>query len=142
MKWFELFMWLLITGLFTAAVFYVTGYVDAAVHAYIGAGASKIGAGAALSPSVDVYVYQDRIAVEPGSGVLRVASGVCAHVSNSTWWDVICGPANATLAGNYYVTYWYGSSLQKDYAQYLRPELFWAVLAMLLVVWILYEYYR
>ena len=142
MKWFELFMWLLVAGLFTAAVLYTVSYVDVAVHAYIGAGASKIGAGVVLLPSVDVYVHRDRIAVEPGSGVLRVAPGVCAHVSNSTWWDVYCGPVNATLRGTYYVTYWFGSSLQKDYAQYLRPELFWVVVTVLLAAWILYEYYR
>jgi len=142
MKWFELFFWLLVFGFFTAAVFYVVGYVDSAVHGGIGAGAVSAGVGKRLNSTVNVYVSASGITSSPGSGVLSVSSGVCAHVSNATWWDVVCGPANATLRGSYNVTYWYGSSLQKDFAANMREALFWVALVLALVAFFLFEYYR
>jgi len=142
MKWFELFVWLLVFGFFATAVLYVVGYVDVAAHSGLGGGAVAVGVGKRLNSTTDVYVSASGITSERGSGVLRVASGACAHVSNATWWDVVCGPANVTLRGSYNVTYWYGSSLQKDFAQNLSTALFWALVALALVAWILYEYYR
>jgi len=142
MKWFELFVWLLVFGFFAAAMLYVVGYVDVAVHSGLGGGAVAVGVGKKLNSTTDVYVSASGITSGEGSGVLRVSSGACAHVSNATWWDVVCGPANVTLSGSYNVTYWYGSSLQKDFAQNLSTALFWALVALALAAWVLYEYYR
>jgi len=143
MKGFELFVWLLIFGFAVAVAFYLASYVDAQAHSAIGAVAAQAGVGVELGPNVDVYVGGGSVLASPGSGRLYVERGACVHVSNSTWWDVVCGPAALNLSGVYHVALWHAdTSLQKDFAKNLSAALFWALAAIAIAAWVLYEYYR
>lgn len=143
MKWFELFAWLLAFGFAAAVAFYLASYVDAAAHSAIGRVALGVGMGANLTPSTNVYASRGGLWAAAGDGTLWVEGGVCVHVSNATWWDVVCGPATLKLKGVYTVAVWHAdTSLQKEFAKNLSTVLFWALVAIFLVAWILYEYYR